>query len=73
MLLDREPVRFEHGEWYHARCEQSSALPERVTEPPAVLCVVCYGGINNVAQLALTDAGPAHVGCDPDRKNGHHG
>jgi hypothetical protein len=34
-------------------------------EPPAVLCAICGTGIGTAAELAMTDAGPRHVDCQP--------
>jgi len=38
-------------------------------EPPAVLCVICQTGIASVAELAVTDWGPAHGHCRPARSS----
>jgi hypothetical protein len=34
-------------------------------ERPAVLCAVCGEGIGSIADLAMSDAGPTHLGCRP--------
>jgi len=33
------------------------------TEPPAVLCAICLGGIASLAELVLEDGEPRHLDC----------
>jgi hypothetical protein len=39
--------------------------PEPHEEAPAVLCVICGTGIETVAEMVVTEEGPAHVRCRP--------
>ena len=74
-ILAGEPVRRDHGDWYHAQCVREPGIagngddmprrPEPHEEAPAVLCVICGTGIETAADLNVTDDGPAHVGCRP--------
>jgi hypothetical protein len=45
--------------------EHSSRASGSPREAAAVLCVICGTGIDTVAELALTDLGPAHRRCRP--------
>ena len=74
-ILAGEPARRDHGDWYHADCVHEPGIagngghmsrqPESHQEAPAVLCVICGTGIDTVAELDVTDDGPAHIRCRP--------
>jgi len=75
-ILAGEPVRRDHGDWYHAQCVREpgiagngghmSSETEPHEEAPAVLCVICGTGIQTAVDLEVTEAGPVHVRCRPE-------
>jgi hypothetical protein len=63
-ILDGGVLR-DHGDCYHARCNDIAKSDGFAAEAPAVLCVICRTGIASTRELGMTASGVIHVRCRP--------
>jgi hypothetical protein len=71
-INDGDLVVRDHGESYHASCIPRPARIGLRDEPAAVRCSICRAGIATIAEMAITDSGPTHVGCRRARPDFDH-